>query len=131
MFVEESNTGVKPDSVYGLVQVGEKLTDKTLYTTYYVNCKINVFDRDDKHHLTCRTILATRFSMGKILTTSQMFDPKSRRIAIIFEDAPHTVFIYYFWLDAFGFFGRKDYAGVAAELVTGVAISRGKLFTVL
>jgi len=69
--------------------------------------------------------------MGKILTTSQMFDPKSRRVAIIFEDAPNTVFIYYFWLDAFGFFGRKDYAGVAAELVTGVAISRGKLFTVL
>jgi hypothetical protein len=60
-----------------------------------------------------------------------MFDPKERRVAIIFESAPHTVYIYYFWADGFGFFGRKDYAGVGAELVTGVAISKGKLFTVL
>jgi hypothetical protein len=39
--------------------------------------------------------------------------------------------VYYFEPSGFTYFGRKDYAGVASELVTGVAISRGKLFTVL
>jgi hypothetical protein len=41
------------------------------------------------------------------------------------------VYVYYFWDVGFGFYGRKDYAGDAANQVTGVAIANGKLFTVL
>jgi hypothetical protein len=131
MFTEITATELKPESVYGLVQTGEKSGTQMLYDTHYINCKINVMDRDEVHHLNCRIIQTTRFSLGKIITTSQIFDPHERRIAIVFDSTPHTIYIYYFWAEAFGFFGRKDYAGVAAELVTGVAISKGKLFTVL
>lgn len=60
-----------------------------------------------------------------------MFDPNQRRLAIVFDNAPHTVFVYYFWPEGFGYFGRKDYAGVASEMVTGVALSKSKLFVVL
>jgi len=70
-------------------------------------------DRDEVHHLNCRTIRSLTFSLGKILKTSQIFDPKSRRIAIIFDSAPHSVFVYFFWAEDFGFYGRKDYAGVS------------------
>lgn len=132
MFTEATATEQKPESVYGLVQTNDKDGSSALYTTYYINCKINVHDRDEVHHLACRVIQKTRFSdLGKILTTSQIFDLNERRIAIVFDTAPHTIYVYYFWPEAFGFFGRKDYAGVAAELVTGVAISKGKLFVVL
>lgn len=131
MFTEVSATERKPESVYGLVQTGFKTSSQTLYTEYYVNCKINVLDRDETHHLTCHIILTSRFSQGKIITTSQMFDPKERRLAIVFDNAPHTVFIYYFWPEGFGFYGRKDYAGIASEMVTGVALSKSKLFVVL
>jgi len=41
------------------------------------------------------------------------------------------VYVYYFWPEGFGFFGRKDYAGDAANRVTGVAIAQRKLFVVL
>ncbi len=71
------------------------------------------------------------FGMGRIVSTSQMFDPRERRIAMIFDSVPSTVYIYYFWPAGFGYFGRKDYAGVAAEIVTGVSIARGKLFVIL
>lgn len=50
---------------------------------------------------------------------------------MVFDNEPHTVYIYYFWAVGFGFYGRKDYAGDAANQVTGVAIANGKLFTVL
>ncbi len=43
-----------------------------------------------------------------------MFDPRERRIAIIFDSVPSTVYIYYFWSSGFGYYGKKDYAGVAA-----------------
>jgi ABC-type Fe3+-hydroxamate transport system substrate-binding protein len=69
--------------------------------------------------------------MGRILTASQMFEPHSRRIAIVFENEPHTVYVYFFWPEGCGFFGRKDYAGDAANQVTGVAIAQRKLFVVL
>lgn len=91
-----------------------------------------MLDRDETHHLNCKIIQTSRFSnLGRIITTSQMFDPRERRIAIVFDTAPHTIYVYYFEPSGFTYFGRKDYAGVASELVTGVAISRGKLFTVL
>jgi hypothetical protein len=96
-----------------------------------VECKINVFDRDDIHHLNCRIVSNTNLNNGKIISTSQMFNPKSRRIAIIFDLNPHTVFVYYFWPTGFAFFGRKDYGSDAANQLTGVAISKGKLFCVL
>ena len=131
MFTGISATERKPESVYGLVQTGFKTSSQTLYTEYYVNCKINVLDRDETHHLTCRIILTSRFSQGRIITSSQMFDPKERRLAIVFDNAPHSVFVYYFWPEGFGYFGRKDYAGVASEMVTGVALSKSKLFVVL
>lgn len=76
MFTELSSTELKPDAVYGLVQVGEKSASKTLYTTYYIKCKINVLDRDETHHLTCQTITKTNFSMGKIVRASQIFNPR-------------------------------------------------------
>ena len=60
-----------------------------------------------------------------------MYDPKQRRVAIVFKDEPHTVYIYYFWPDGFGFYGRKDYAGDAGNRITGIDISDGKLFVVL
>lgn len=69
--------------------------------------------------------------MGRIIATSQMFDPKERRIAMIFDSAPNTIYVYYFWPLGFGFFGRKDYAGDAGNRVTGVALAEGKLFAVL
>lgn len=69
--------------------------------------------------------------MGRIISTSQMYDPEERRVAIIFDSAAHTVYVYFFWPDGFGFYGRKDYAGDAGNRVTGVAISVGKLFVVL
>lgn len=114
-----------------MVQTGEKSASQTIYTNYYVSCKINVFDRDETHHLTCTIIFTSRFSMGKIITTSQMFDAHQRRIAIVFENAPHSVFVYEFSPEEFILFGRKDYAGDAANQITGVALSRGKLFCVL
>lgn len=39
--------------------------------------------------------------------------------------------IYYMWDVGFGFYGRKDYAGDAANILTGVTISKGKLFCTL
>ena len=131
MFTELVAGEIQPDAVYGLIQVGNITQAKTIYTTYYVRCGINVFDRDETHHLTCKIVLTTRFSMGRILTASQMYEPRERRVAIVFENEPHTVYIYYFWPTGFGFFGRKDYAGDAANQVTGVAIAQRKLFVVL
>jgi len=52
-----------------------------------------------------------------------MYGAEERRLAIIFDSAPHTVYIYYFWPSGFGSYGRKDYAGDAGNKVTGVAIS--------
>lgn len=46
MFTEINAKEPKPESVYGLVQTGQKTSSQTLYTTYYINCKINVMDRD-------------------------------------------------------------------------------------
>ena len=69
--------------------------------------------------------------MGRILKSSQMFDPLERRIALVFEDVQHSVFIYEVWAAGFGFWGRKDYAGDAWSSLTGVAISNGKLFCTL
>lgn len=84
MFTELVQGEIQPNAVYGLVQVGNITESKTLYTTYYVKCGINVFDRDETHHLTCSIVLTTRFSMGRILTASQMYEPHERRIAIVF-----------------------------------------------
>jgi hypothetical protein len=133
MFTEVNDKELKPESVYGLVQTGQKSSSQTLYTSYYINCKINVMDRDELHHLNCRVVQnPSRFSgLGKILSTSQMFDPKQRRIAILFDSAPHSIYVFYFDADGFTYFGRKDYAGVGSDIVTGVAISKGKLFAVL
>jgi hypothetical protein len=39
--------------------------------------------------------------------------------------------IYYLWDVGFGFYGRKDYAGDAANILTGITISKGKLFCTL
>lgn len=114
-----------------MIQTGESASNKTIFTTYYITCKINVFDRDEVHSLDCKTIYTTRFSMGKILMTSQMFDPEERRIAIIFESEPYTVYVYYFWPEGMGFYGRKAYAGDVGNRVTGVSIDEGKLFVVL
>jgi hypothetical protein len=116
-----------------LVQVGQKVANQTdlLYTTHYIHCSINVLDRDDTHHLNCRIIVSVRFSLGRIVVASQVFDPTQRRIAIVFEKSLNTVFVYYFWADGFGFFGRKDYASDAANRLTGVAIVKGMLFCVL
>lgn len=74
----------------------------------------------------------SRFSgLGKIMFTSQIFDPRERRVAILFDSAPHSIYVFYFDSDGFTYFGRKDYAGVGSDIVTGVAISKGKLFAVL
>jgi hypothetical protein len=115
------------------VQTAQKSSSQTLYTTYYINCKINVMDRDDIHHLNCRNVMnPSRFSgLGKIMFTSQIFDPRERRVAILFDSAPHSIYVFYFDSDGFTYFGRKDYAGVGSDIVTGVAISKGKLFAVL
>jgi len=131
MFTELVAGEIQPNAVYGLVQVGNITQAKTIYTTYYVKCSINVFDRDETHHLTCKIVIATRFSMGRILTASQMYEPHERRLALVFENEPHTVYVYYFWPEGFGFFGRKDYDGTASNQVTGVAIAQRKLFVVL
>lgn len=131
MFSEIRAEEEKPTAVYGLVQTVSSPSNKTIYTTMYIQCNINVFDRDDVHHLDCKTILNTRFSLGRIIQTSQMFNPKERRVAIIFDSSPNTVYVYYFWPDGFGFFGRKDYAGDAGNRITGVALAEGKVFVVL
>ena len=60
-----------------------------------------------------------------------MYDIKERRVAIIFEFEPHTVYVYFFWPAGFGYYGRKAYGGDAGNQVTGAAISQGKLFVVL
>jgi hypothetical protein len=81
-----------------LVQVVlDKAAPQKVYTTHYLRCLINVLDRDEKHHLTCSIISSTRFSMGKIIKSSQMMDPHERRIALVFEDNPNSVMIYYLW----------------------------------
>jgi hypothetical protein len=105
MFTEVTATERKPESIYGLIQTGDKSSpSQTLYTTYYVECKINVLDRDETHHLNCRIIQTSRFSnLGRIVTTSQMFDPRERRIAIVFDTTPHTIYVYYFEPSGFNY----------------------------
>ena len=75
MFSEVSTEEEKPTSIYGLVQTS-KTANATVYTTFYIECKINVFSRDQVYHLDCKTVLNVRFSNGRILQTSQMFDPE-------------------------------------------------------
>lgn len=70
-------------------------------------------DRDETHHLNCRTINSFAFTLGKMLRTSHIYDPKERRIAVVFDSAPHTIFVYFFWAGELGYYGRKDYVGVA------------------
>lgn len=69
MFTETLPTDFKPKTVYGFIQTN----DEDANTTYYIACDINVMDRDETHHLGCRVIYGTRFGMGRILFTSQMF----------------------------------------------------------
>ena len=82
------------------------------------------------HHLDCSIVHSLTFSSGRIIEMSQMYDPKERRVAIVFDSAPNTVFVYFFWPDGFGFYGRKDYSPNVGDRVTGIDISDGKLFVV-
>ena len=69
--------------------------------------------------------------MGRILMTSQIYDPRERLIAIVFDSNPNVVNVYFFWPEGFGFFGRKEYPGDPGNIVTGVQIAEKKLFVVL
>ena len=131
MFVQQFREEQKPDSVYGLVQTGQETPDKTIYQTFYVRCKINVFNKDEVHQLNCSVVHTTSFTMGRITLMSQMYDSEERRVAIVFDSQPDTVYVYFFWPDGFGFYGRKDYAGDVGNRVTGIDIANGKLFVVL
>jgi hypothetical protein len=120
--------------VYGLIQVVEEATKnetKPTYTAHYVHCRINVLDRDETHSLNCRIISSTRFGMGRIILASQMFDIHERRMALVFDDSPNAVYVYFFWEAGFGYYGRKVYAGDAWSMLSGVTINKGKLFCVL
>ena len=68
--------------------------------------------------------------MGRIVHSSQIFDQTERRIAIIFDNEPNTIYIYYFEDSGFMVYGRKDYANDASNKVNSVAIAEGKLFVV-
>jgi hypothetical protein len=114
-----------------LAQIANRTPTVTIYTTYYLECKIGLFDRDETNHLNCRTVTKTIFSMGKIVHASQIFDSRDRRLALVFDNAPHTIYIYYFWETGFAFYGRKDYANDASSRVSSMAISQNKLFVVL
>jgi hypothetical protein len=69
--------------------------------------------------------------MGRIIKSSQIFDPKERRIALVFEGHQNVVMIYSLWTAGFGFFGRKTYNGDAWSTLSGITISKGKLFCTL
>ncbi len=60
-----------------------------------------------------------------------MFNPDERRLALVFDETPNTVMLYYFWTAGFGFYGNKYYSGDAWSILTGVTISKGKLFCTL
>ncbi len=120
--------------MYGLIQVVEESTKnetKPTYTAHYVHCRINVLDREETHSLNCRIISSTRFGMGRIILASQMFDIHERRLALVFDESPNAVYVYYFWAAGFGYYGRKVYAGDAWSMLSGVTINKGKLFCVL
>ena len=75
-----------------MIQVVEEDTKndtKPIYTAHYVHCGINVLDRDNTHALRCRIVSSTRFGMGRIVISSQMFDIHERRLALVFEESPH------------------------------------------
>ncbi len=90
-----------------------------------------MLDRDGTHHLRCRIVTSTRFGMGRIVISSQMYDVHERRLALVFEDNLNTVMLYYFWSAGFGYYGKKDYAGDAWSKLSGVTVNRGKLFCTL
>lgn len=73
-----SSSETTPKSVYSLVQESNDAKNSTInsYITHYVHCEINVLDRDETHYLNCKIISSNQFSMGKIIKSSQMFDPK-------------------------------------------------------
>jgi hypothetical protein len=60
-----------------------------------------------------------------------MFDIHERRLALVFEDAPNIVWIYYFWAAGFGYYGKKEYAGDAWSRLSAVTINKGKIFLTL
>lgn len=93
---------------------------------------INVFDRDETHHLQCHPISTFRFSIdGRIIAASHIIDPREHLIAVVFDVDPHVIMIYTFTPQSVVLYGRKDYFGDPANHVTGVAIARGNLYVVL
>ena len=104
---------------------------KAYYTTFYLKCSITVFSPDETHTFDCDTIFNVTLDLGRILVTSHMFEANQRRVAIIFSVHPNTIMVYNIMSTGMSFFGRKDYDGVDGDIVTGIAIAKGKLFAVL
>jgi hypothetical protein len=81
-------------------------------------------DSDEIHHLNCRLLHSMKFSMGKIVKMSQMFDPQSRKAAILFEAKPSTVFIFEFRSQTFVQFGNKTFDNVYTNQLSDVEINK-------
>ena len=106
--------------MYGIVQVKNSSSTLADYRTHYIHCRINVLDRDEKHHLNCRNLGTFNFNSGKILRVSQLFNPHERRIAFIFEKEPTTVKVYYFWSMGFAYYGQKKFSNIASNKLTDI-----------
>ena len=131
MFVEIWESEDKPSEVLGFIQTEDKGPLKTEYMLHLVACKIDIFGKEKTYHLFCSEKSSQKSEHGKVIHASQMFDPRNRRIAMVFDSAPHTVYVFYVWPDGFAYYGEKEYPGDAGNQVTGIAIERGKVFVVL
>lgn len=109
------------------MQVEESKSTLSDPTTYYIHCPVNVFDRDEKHHFNCKILHFEKFHKGRIVSSSQIYHPQNRLIAMNFETEPTNIYVYYFYSQSFAYYGKKTFNNIYTNRMSDFVINKGLL----